>query len=229
VRTLISHFFPNHPDASLYTVTDDTVRHDPPRLDQQFVRQLAEMDPIWAERGKAIQSYAQLEQSLCFLMETLGDMPKGVAPIIFYKITSAKARAAIIDKMLARKYGHKYNLFWNAYLKSLHPIDTKRNEIVHWLSASVGKLNEDGKICAGVVLVPPNFHAYKLDSPRLRISELQQFSEKCEIYWRLCNTFCIVNHPDFSEEKADAWLHIFQQPFLYPLPEDHLLYKSLAT
>jgi hypothetical protein len=44
---------------------------------------LAENDPIWTNRGQAIQSYAILEQSLCHALAQLGDMKEDVALSIF--------------------------------------------------------------------------------------------------------------------------------------------------
>ena len=157
VPRLISHtFIGGNWDSSYYNTTDPCGPR-PGGLDNSILEQLAEIDPIWAERGKAIQSYALLEQSLCDLFGFLSDTKDEIAATIFYKITSTGSRNAILDKLLRRKFGNKYNLFWNIYLKSLRPIDTRRNEIVHWLSAAITGLDRDSIIHCGVVLVPAKY------------------------------------------------------------------------
>ena len=55
-----------------------------------------------------------------------------VAGVIFFKISSTAVRIAIMEKLIHDRHGPRYNLFWNAFLKQLRQIDTKRNEIVHW-------------------------------------------------------------------------------------------------
>ena len=134
-RRLISEHIQSYPfHPSLYTVTDPSGPSGGP-IDQSVVSRLLEQDQIWAERGKAIQSYALLEQSLNMLFSQLSDTTESVAGTIFYKISNASARNSIIEKLLKTKYNAKFNLFWNSYLKLLRPIDLRRNEIVHWVAA----------------------------------------------------------------------------------------------
>ena len=187
------------------------------------VNQLADSDPIWAERGKAIQAYALLEQALCELMQDLSGTNAEAASIIFYKITSTGSRNAIIEKLLRRKHGKKYNLFWNSYLKELRPIDIRRNEIVHWLSASLSATDYTGAIICGVILIPPGAHAFSHDADHISSLDLQNFSTKCDEFARLCRIFIRVSNLNRAQDGFDTWLDIFQKPFLYPLPKDHLL------
>jgi hypothetical protein len=228
VPALISHFFSNNPDETLYTTSKRIVR-PPGLIPLDEASKLAELDPIWAERGKAIQSYALLEQSLCSLMEHLGDIPESVAPIIFYKITSTGVRKAIIEKLLHRKHGSKFNLFWNQYLESLRPIDIKRNQIVHWLSVSNVKVDSESTLHSGVMLVPPNFHAASEDGPHLTTKDLKAFSKKCSDFADLATIFWKINTRPYEFTSTESWMKIFQQPLIYPLPEDHLLFQTRAT
>jgi hypothetical protein len=228
-RRLISEhiqFHPFHP--SLYTVTDPSGPSGGP-IDQSVVSRLLEQDQIWAERGKAIQSYALLEQSLNMLFSQLSDTTESVAGTIFYKISNASARNSIIEKLLKTKYNAKFNLFWNSYLKLLRPIDLRRNEIVHWVAASISQLDDSDTIVCGTILIPSNVHSFFPAMKYLCQTDLTEFSAKCDEFARLCNIFRRVSKPDTSQLQFDAWLHIFQRPLTYPLPADHLLYKMPST
>lgn len=222
-RLVTDHIsYPFHP--SLYTIVDPEGKRRE-NVDLNYVRLLVENDPLWAERGKAIQSYALLEQALSMLFANLSDTTEVVAATIFYRITSYGARTAIIEKLLHQKHQSKYNLFWNSYKKHLKPVDTKRNEIVHWVCAVIAKLNDDGIITCGLILIPSNVHSFFPEMTFLSMSDLVEFSSKCDVFSRLCNIFRRVIQDDKEQLSFDAWLHIFQQPLTYPLPRDHLLYK----
>jgi hypothetical protein len=92
---------------------------------------LASADEFWAIRGKAIQSYASLEQSMALLFSVVAGTDRETANIIFFKITSADSRNKIIEKLFRKKCKDDYNLFRNSLLKHLRPIDIERNEVVH--------------------------------------------------------------------------------------------------
>jgi hypothetical protein len=214
--------YPFHP--SLYTLRDP----GGPRgydVDYSIVEQLIERDEIWSERGRAIQCYAILEQALSALFAHLSDTNEAVAATIFYKITSTSSRIAIIEKLLHRKHGTKFNPFWNGYIKALRPIDTKRNEIVHWVSAAISKIGEDGAIVCGTILIPSNVHSFYPAMQYLSQHDLMAFYANCVEFSRICNIFSRISKSDRKQLELDAWMDTFQQPFLYPLPADHLLYK----
>jgi hypothetical protein len=156
-------------------------------------------------------------------------MSQDVAATIFYKITSSGSRNAIIEKLLHKKHGTTFNLFWNSYLKQLRPIDIRRNEIVHWLSASYSTIDENNMIATGVVLIHPAFRDLQQDSPRITLSDLRAFSEQCDVFTRLCNIFTqtTIGNRD-SLDNYDAWLQIFQILLVYPLPANHPLFLPHA-
>ncbi|HEY6336490.1 MAG TPA: hypothetical protein VI113_11465, partial [Alphaproteobacteria bacterium] len=68
-------------------MTDDIVRPDR-NIPLEQVQKLAATDPLWANRGKAIQAYASLEQSLCTVFADAGGMKSEVAGIIFFRLTN---------------------------------------------------------------------------------------------------------------------------------------------
>ena len=228
MERLISHHieYPFHP--SLYTIIDPAGPRGP-IIDKDIVSQLLATDPIWAERGKAVQAYALLEQALSALLSQLAGTTEYIAATIFYKITSTAARSAIIEKLIKDKYKKKYNLFWNSYLKLLKPLDIKRNEIVHWVAASISQLDESGSIICGTILIPPNAHSFFPTMEFRSHSDLLRFSSQCDEFARLCNIFARVAKPDATQLEYSSWQDIFQRPLVYPLPTDHLLYKMPST
>ena len=79
-----------------------------PHLEKLF-REVAE-DEFWAIRGKTINGYADLEQSLCQLFAFLGGIERDIVGIIFFKITSHQ-RNSILDRLFKKKFGDQYSLF----------------------------------------------------------------------------------------------------------------------
>jgi hypothetical protein len=222
---LISHIVRGvHWDESYYTIRDH--RKSRREIVGSEVELLVEHDPIWEARGKAIQNYALLEHALSDLLSALSGTDVAVGATIFYKITSTSARSAIMEKLLKRKHQSTYSAFWNGYLKALRPIVIKRNEIVHWLSFALAELDSLGTLNCGVILVPPAYHDFSKSTPHLTLADLTLFTTQCDELSRLCNLFnWSTHHSEFKHPQLDALRDIFLQPLIYPLPEDHLLYK----
>ena len=215
------------PHATLYT-TDGVKRADRNIIIQDVLDWL-ENDPMWAARGKAVQGYALLESSLARAMETLGGMPHDTATTIFYKITNTQARNAILEKLLHKKYGNEFNPFWNPFLLALRPVDTRRNEIVHWVAACNAGIDAENVIHGGLTLVPGGSVNDLGSAPTLLTSDLVEFEKKCEDFSRLVTMFAVTSPslpPGMDAAHRNAWLDIFRQPFVYPLPADHLLFQN---
>jgi hypothetical protein len=139
-----------------------------PHLEKLF-REVAE-DEFWAIRGKAINGYADLEQSLCQLFAFLGGIERDIVGIIFFKITSYQ-RNSILDRLFKKKFGDQYSLFRNSLTAQLKPIDIARNEIVHWhTEVQIRSATE-----FEVVLRPPNFWDMNEDT-----------SQKPNLFDRVC-------------------------------------------
>ena len=94
-----------------------------PHLEKLF-REVAE-DEFWAIRGKTINGYADLEQSLCQLFAFLGGIERDIVGIIFFEITSHQ-RNSILDRLFKKKFGDQYSLFQNSLTAQLKPIDIAR-------------------------------------------------------------------------------------------------------
>ena len=222
---MISHFFMNDPNPELYSMTDGIVRPDR-NIPLEAALKLAENDPIWANRGKAIQAYAILEGAICKLISDLSGMNQEAAETIFYKITSTGAKNSILETLIQNKYGNTFNLFWNSVFKQhLRGIDTKRNEIVHWLTVLHATINAENVMIVGVSIVKPNVSSHDNNSPRISSDDLIEYAAKCGIFARLFNMFLFVSSKD-DDPSLDTWQEIYRQPLIYPLPEDHPLYAS---
>jgi hypothetical protein len=218
--TLISTFLINSPNKDRYSMTDGIVRADK-NIPLEDALKLAEQHPIWASRGKAIQSYAILEQALSSALAELGGMTRETAVTIFYKITNTGSRSGILEKLLHKKHGTRFNLFWNAYFKELRKIDLRRNAIVHWLSVMYAAMDTDNMMIIGVELIPPS-NAGGEPEDRITSDDLMAFAAQCDAFARLCNMFVgATSDRDMPEAIKQPWLEIFQQPLIYPLPTGH--------
>jgi hypothetical protein len=224
----VSTFLVGNTDPEVYSMTDGVKRADA-NIPLGEAIGWAERDPIWTARGKAIQAYAELESALCSLMAATGETSRETALAIFYKITNTHARNSIIEKLLHKKCGPKFNPFWNKYVRELRKIDLKRNEIVHWLAAANVTINADHVMLVGVTLIPPaSLVAPVTSPPRITTKELNGFEEKCGDFARLANMFAVRIKP-LEAAPEEPWLDIFQLPFVYPLPEGHPIARKPAT
>jgi hypothetical protein len=151
-------------------------------------------------------------------------MPDDVAGIIFFKIINVGTLYGILEKLLKKKHGATYSLFFNSFLKILrNEISAKRNEIVHWNVTHF--VNEDGH---ELRLMPPNMWEYGPNSPpEITTEKLIEFIDKCVFFGRLCNMFTVVITPEMLANVDAAsqrtWRDIFLQPVVYPPPLGHPL------
>jgi hypothetical protein len=183
---------------------------------------------FFAVRGRAIQSYATLEQSIAQLFCGLADLKIEVAQIIFFKITSSNSRNNIVEKLFRRRFGSEYKVFRNSLLKQLRTIDRRRNEIVHWNVIEDIAIAADGKGTSVLKLTPPAFWIRDDETADLTKNDLSAFVVQCDFYSRLINMFGLttglisLSTPP-SEEDKKPWLEIFNQSVVYPAPGNHPL------
>jgi len=217
----VSTFLIGATEPHLYSMTDGVSRTDN-NIPLADVLAWAKHDPIWAARGKAIQGYAELESALCHLLIAVTGMSWEAGVTIFYKITNTNARSTILEKLLHQKSGTKFSAFWNPYVKELRQIDLKRNEIVHWLAAANVLMNPNGQIAVGVTLIPPGSVHTKSSHIHITSRDLYKFAIKCDHFARLARGLATrIKPPDGVPVVDETLPDIFQQPFLYPLPEGH--------
>ena len=180
-------------------------------------------DQFWTVRGKAIAAYADLEQSLCHLFSYLSDIPRNIAGIVFFKITSARSRNALIEELLTkRKQRQKYSAFWKAYFKDMGQLDQRRNEIVHWMVVSVIDTADPEQPRVDLHLRPPKYWSeLGLSSPEINAADMSSFIGKCDVLARACKMFTMA-----LMTKAEPSPDIFLQPLTYPLPDTHPLFRK---
>jgi hypothetical protein len=104
----------------------------PTAADIRSALNAADETMFWVNRGKAIQSYAFLEQSLFQLFCALSGMDMKTAGTMFFRINNTRARNAIIDKLFRNNFGDQMIPFRNSLISGLSSMDQNRNEIVHW-------------------------------------------------------------------------------------------------
>jgi hypothetical protein len=183
--------------------------------------------PLHAARGHAIQSYANLEQSLCRLFVLVSGTTPDVAGVIFFKITSTAYRDKMLARLVEKKYGNKYEAFWESLGKLIAQITQRRNEIVHW---SVAMTIDAARGTQIPTLVLPNIYDWLLTDkaePPITTEGLIEFKIKCDTITRLCNMFQMIHkHSHWPAELMKTWLDIFQKPVVYPMPEGHPLFQK---
>jgi len=198
-----------------------------PIISLDDAQQLAAKDEFWAIRGKAIQSYATLEQSLARLFSALAGTTQKIGGTIFFRISSADTRRTLIDKLFQQRFHGQYNLFRNSLIKQLKPIDNERNEIVHWNVVNNVGSDETGKTTSRLALMPPASFPSP-DSASKDANQMMAFSNKCEFYAALSGFFPIIAMEGFtatpiSDADKKPWLDAYSKPIEYPPPVGHVL------
>lgn len=175
-------------------------------------------------RADAIESYSGLEIALCRLFAHVLGTKVELAGIVFFRITSARARNSTADALIKRKYGAKFNLFWNSIFKMIGQLDNKRNEIVHWRTNIQPNFNRAGRLTSVTAkLRPPNLWDRRRHKPSLDERDLNDFALKCEFVdaaiWSFVQ-FAVSGRRGGRKQRA-AWRGIFQRPLTYPPPHNH--------
>jgi hypothetical protein len=179
-------------------------------------------------RADAIQSYADLEQALCELFSYLSDTNPAVAGTIFFRITNARSRSAILDKLMHMKHKANYRLFFNSLLKMLGPIEEKRNGIIHWHMLGLGDKGPTGHPeFREMALMPPNFWTIEENTPSYNISRLNEFQAQCDFMTKATRLF--VDKLNHRAALGVASPDIFQQSLEYPPPAVHPLAQMLRS
>lgn len=176
----------------------------------------------------AIEGYANVEQSLCSLFSSLLGSPIDRAAIVFFRITNTHSRNFIIESLLAKQHGSKYNPYWygdqkNGLINLIRQLDGKRNEIVHWHTQQNIHFAEDS-YSTSELLVPPNVWAGS--SASISTDDLLEYIAKADFVQRSINMFNLITinlAPQIPVDVRDTWLQIFAQPVTYPPGNTHPL------
>jgi hypothetical protein len=171
-------------------------------------------------RAVSIARYAMLENSLAQLFAYLMGVQPDMAGIVFFRINNSRARNAAIERLLKKKHGNTYSIFWNSLDKHLRSLDGDRNNVVHWQTSTTISVDTVPQSTVVLNLVPPNFWDRTESTPAISIGDLHDFILKCDFVSRLVNVFWWkISGSDIDS----ALLDIFQQPVEYPPHNTHPL------
>jgi hypothetical protein len=174
-------------------------------------------------RAQAIGGYSDLEQAFCSCLAHFAGTSGLVAATIYFRVSAARSRSEIIDKLKRQKLGVIFTGYWDSALALGRQLDEDRNKIVHWSVAAAIFHSEDDKPYFDVALKPPNYWVWSEGSDEIFSEELDRFSARCEF---LCRSLLMLL--DFLDGKIEGpahetWREIFQQQLVYPPPPDHPL------
>jgi hypothetical protein len=174
-------------------------------------------------RAEAIEAYSSLEISLARIFAEVLSTKPDLAGIVLFRIGNTRARNRMIEQLIKRRYGPKYNLYWNSLFKFIGQLDQTRNEVVHWSTSVLPNFNRSGTLTSATVkLVPPNIWDRKRGKQKLTERDLKTFALKCDFaeaaVWSFV-TFAVSRYG--SRKRRATWRDIFQQPLAYPPPENH--------
>lgn len=205
-------------DVMLEPLTDASATFpNPPQDDLEAFYQQSAQDPFWAALGHAIQAYSRLEQSLCWLFQTITGMTEGCAGTIFYGIINAHKLHKILKELAKDKYGEIYDPFWNSVIAMLGKLSDKRNQIVHWRAGIHPHEKE-------LRLTRPEFQMLEDigTNDYLNRSHLDEFIAKCAFVQTQIRDFLMIQDEFWqSRLKPETLVKLqerFRRPVVYPAP-----------
>ena len=178
---------------------------------------------FYIARSSAIQQYATLEQSLCQLFSSLLGTAQNLGAIVFFKITAARFRLEIIEKLIKKTGKIEYLEYWKGVQVGCNKLDNTRNNIIHWNISTDLNLTEAGTEVTAVSLIAPNFWDFDM-SGAVTLEKLANFASEADFISRSLNIF--HSHVFGGLDQGDAWREIFRKPLVYPPQEGHPLCPS---
>jgi hypothetical protein len=201
-----------------------------------------EDDELRVARALAIEAYAGVESSLVVLLGRLLGTTNDVAAIVFFRITNTSARNGILEQLLEKAHGDRYDTYWHGQAGEgarrripglfalILQLDTRRNEIVHWHpTASVSSTGERWED------LRPAYHWARLTHLKpITTSDLDEFTQKAKFVQASIFAFCMfTTKPDVWAKASgvgpETWTHTFEQPVSYPPSSDHPLAKIMIA
>lgn len=143
------------------------------------------------------------------------------AGVPFFRINNARSRNAILSRLLKKKHGTSYNVYWNSLEKLIQQLDHDRNCIVHWAAeTTITTDRPPPDQIVGYRLVPPNYMDRTEETPDITLEKLYDFILRCDFFERSVNilTFTISDHV-----PSESWKALCQLPVVYPPAENHPL------
>lgn len=169
-------------------------------------------------RSHAIDEYAMVEQQLCRLFTRLSETEPGVAALIFFKISNARARLDIMDKLFKRKMSAEFRPFWNSLTKFAFSLSAERNQIVHWVQKTdwgVQPSKTPNTVPDDSTLSGANLYWQDENSPTKSVDDVLAFADQCK--FASLNISMLISVLDgHHDDKLQKWRDICLQPMLYP-------------
>ncbi len=179
-------------------------------------------------RSIAIETYANLEQSMCLLFAHLSGTSNAVAGTIFFRLTNSASRLAILDKLMRMKHGSEHRTFFNSFISRMKPFDGRRNQVVHWHTSHTIRDIADGGLEAVPRLGPPNFWVRDDETPELSAADVRAFADEADFYSITIMTFTMMMLAK-TMPMYEPWRGIFAEPIAYPPQGDHPAARPVGT
>lgn len=205
---------------------------------------MSEIDPAQLElarfhiyRSVAIQEYAHLESVLHQIMTVTLKCPPSLSAAIFYKHVNSSSRNQIVEACIRDACGNRYEAYWHGIpgtrnraglTNIINDIDSKRNEIVHWVVRSTHEVNvTTGERKFHIYLdKAENWFSQKPRAPSRFIDDLIDFQRKCRFAYLSVGMFGHQIGSGIAGPEGEKWQGVFQKPCIYPPPEDHPLTQT---
>lgn len=206
-----------------------TLKIDIPPIDPMDALYLFDQSPTHTHfmiaRSQAIEQYANIENALATICAHLMDVKPDICGVMFYKMNNARSRLMVIDRLLHKKHGNTYNLFWNSLFKELRQLDDRRNLIVHWITKKSGQSSPGTNGIFWSSLIAPNTHDVNENASELFQTDLYAFILKCDFFYHLLMNFWFTISNSLKVRHA-SWPQIFLEPVTYPPPSNHPLFRN---
>jgi hypothetical protein len=191
-------------------------------------------------RSVAIEAHANLEFVLSKLFAQLLHADDARAAIVFFRITNARSRNAIIEGLLEREHGEQYDIYWHGepgddkgkrktrgLLALIRNLDDRRNEIVHWhVIRSYGITPSGFKKQAEELRSVGSWYKLPGQTQKITTESLTEFTAKCEFASGSIHKFVKFTTTEaipIDPVERETWLQIFLQPVSYPPSDNHPL------
>ena len=183
---------------------------------------------FWALRGRAIAEYSQIETTLCFLLSSFSGMQMTFASSVFFSVTSSRDVATMLNKLMKKRHGETYKVFWTTLKREIQELTHLRNKIVHWHIVQFSRADGAG----GISLMQTDvYNLNNVSETTMDSVQLADFIDRCSFIWRLCFEFHRFLDPRMAaymgdEETLRTWRDIFQSRVVYPPPSTHPLFPT---
>ncbi|PRX34217.1 hypothetical protein B0G75_102246 [Paraburkholderia sp. BL18I3N2] len=176
------------------------------------------------ERGRAIDAFAKVEGSLCWVMVEAGKIDHETGSIIFYANISMQPRVEIVTAIVEAGYADQFKMFWDSVVKMIESLTKQRNKIVHWHGYPVSE-GAAPRYTGEVLIHPVVGRGKKLSE--VSIDDLRQFSEKATYTAKVLNAFSQCFNDRAGEAIVQREIARFSQAELkFPPPAKDPFFSS---